>query len=82
MAREVVLTACHHTETSFEYLKMRTPKGLAVRDWHEVWLATQVNILPRAVSGCVRRSSFMRRSYALKALSKMSWKLEDEEEVG
>jgi len=46
MAREVMLTACHHTETSFEYLKMRTPKGLAVGDWPEVWLGTQVNILP------------------------------------
>ncbi len=46
MAREVVLTAYHHTDTSFEYLKMRTPKVLAVRDWPEVWLATQVDILP------------------------------------
>jgi len=46
MAREVVLTTYHHTETSFEYLKMHTPKVLAVHDWPELWLATQVNILP------------------------------------
>jgi hypothetical protein len=35
-----------------------------------------------AASGCVRRSFFVRFSYAFKALSKISWKLEDEAGVG
>jgi len=31
-----------------------------------------------AASGCARRSFFVRFSYALRALLKISWKLEDE----
>jgi hypothetical protein len=30
MAREVVPSACHHTETLFRYLRMWTPKVLIV----------------------------------------------------
>jgi hypothetical protein len=30
IAREVVLSACHYTETLFKYLKMCTPKVLIV----------------------------------------------------
>jgi hypothetical protein len=35
-----------------------------------------------AASGWVRRSFLVRVSYAFKASSNISWKLEDEEEIG
>lgn len=39
MAREVVPSACHHTETLFRYLRIRTPKVLIVPASGLLWVS-------------------------------------------